>query len=121
MRSAVSSVWISSISTHTTAAARARPASSQALAAMGPAAYVRDAPVRQDAGEPGVGVVVDHHHLGAAEMELLHRAQSDALEPAHNDVTGDAIGRHGIHGRMLPSGPAAEVAAPLNVGAAVPP
>jgi hypothetical protein len=98
-----------------------RPGLLEAFATVRPAAHVRDAPVRQDAGEPGVGVVVDHHHLRPAEVELLDGAQPDALETAHNDVAGHAVGHRGIHPRMLPSRLAAEVAAPLNVGAAAPP
>ena len=73
----------------------------EALAPMRVAPDVRDAPVLQDAGEPGVGVVVDHHHRGAAQVELLHGPQSDALQPAHDDVAAPAFGRCRIHAGML--------------------
>ena len=73
------------------------------------------APLIEDAGESGVGIVVDDDDFGAAEMELLHRAQPDPLEATHDDVAGQFLERMVSHLDMLPSGAVAQVAAPLNL------
>ena len=89
----------------------------ESLAPMGVAPNVGDAPIVQGPGEAGVGVVVDHDDLRAAEGELLHGAQSDTLEAADDHVTIHVVGLHANHPRMLPSRFAVDVAAALNVRA----
>jgi hypothetical protein len=49
---------------------------------MGVVANMGNAPVVEDSREAGIGVVVDHDNQGAAQVELLHGAQPDALEAA---------------------------------------
>ena len=111
IRSAVSSVWISSTSTQTTAAAPSRPASSNPSPRW---ACRRTWGTPQSCEGPpaaGIGVVVDHHDPGAAQVELLHRAQPHALEAAHDHVTLHAFGLVPIHQGMLPGRPPTMVAA----------
>jgi len=63
---------------------------------------VGDAPLLQDPGEPGIGVVVDPHDRGSAQVELFHRSEADALEPAHYDVVAHPGPRVRFHPGMLP-------------------
>ena len=89
----------------------------ESLAPVGVAPDVGDAPVVQGPGEAGVGVVVDHDDRGAAQGELLHGPQADALEPADDHVPVHVVGFQTVHPGMLPSSSAVEVAAALNVRA----
>ena len=68
-----------------------------------------NAPVVEDPREAGIGVVVDHDNLGAAEVELLHGAQPDAVEAAEYDMALHVFGLGAVHPRMLPCGSAVEL------------
>ena len=88
----------------------------ESFAPVGVSPDVGDPPVVEGPPAAGIGVVVDHHHRGAAEVELLHGTQPDALQPADDHVALHALGLREIHPGMLPARIGAEVAAPLNVG-----
>jgi hypothetical protein len=53
---------------------------------MGAAGEVRDAPAAHDAREPLVGLVVEDHHAGAREMQLLDGAQAHRVQAADDHV-----------------------------------
>ena len=69
----------------------------QGVAEVGAATDVGDAPVLEDPGEARVGVVVDHDDRCAAEVELLDRAEPDALEAAHDHVVAQLRPRLWFH------------------------
>ena len=87
----------------------------ESLAPVGVPSDMGDTPVVQGPPAAGIGVVVDHHDLGAAEGELLHGAQPHALEAADDHMALHVLGVHAIHQRMLSSRIGAKVAAALNV------
>ena len=74
----------------------------ESLPPVGVAPDMGNAPVVQSSREARIGVVVDHDDLGAAEVELLHGAQADALEPADDHMTLHALRVGAIHAGMLP-------------------
>jgi len=54
---------------------------------MGAAGEMGDPPAAHHARQTIIGIVVQHHHLRAREMQLLDRAQADVVEAAHDHVT----------------------------------
>jgi len=64
-------------------------------------ALVRVKQVVESAPAAGIGVVVDHDDLGATQVELLHGAQPDTLQAAHDDVTLHAVGSVAVHPRHV--------------------
>jgi hypothetical protein len=53
---------------------------------MGSAREMRDPPAAHDAREAIVRVVIQHDNLRTREMQLLHRAQPDVVEPADDHM-----------------------------------
>ena len=54
-------------------------------------------PGLDDPDQPGLGVVVDHHHSHTGLAELFDGSQPDALKAAHNDVAGPAPNGDPVH------------------------
>ena len=87
-----------------------QPGFGQSLATMGAAVDVGDTPVIEHPGEARVGVVVDHHHGRATQVELFDGPQAHSLEAADDHMATQRGVTWLIHPHMLPSGVARQVA-----------
>ena len=81
----------------------------ETLASVGVPTDVLHAPVLERPREAWIGVVIDDHHAGPAQVELLHRAQAHTLEAAHDHVSRSGVP---FHRGMLPTAMRPQVAAP---------
>ena len=69
----------------------------ETLASIGVPTDVLHAPVLERPREAWIGIVVDDHHAGPAQVELLHRAQAHTLEAADNHVSRVGVPFHWGH------------------------
>ncbi len=81
----------------------------ETLASVGVPTDVLHAPVLERPREAWIGIVIDDHHAGPAQVELLHRAQAHTLEAADNHVSRAGVP---FHWGMLPTSMRPQVAAP---------